>query len=429
MNLIWLIARRDYIETVRTPTFIILLLIVPVLLVAMVSIPALLEKSSGPARMAMVDLPPEWQERLEAMYEAESESEELERKLTLVPMNTPLGVAPDEHAKQLRSQIRVEALYGFVTVEELDDDERTAAVTTRTASRKDGVRWLKRRLPIIVRVDRARQLGVSAEDLARLYAPVEIKPYVLSELGDEARAASRTDRLAAFAPMIFTYVLWLVIFTLGQKLLLSTIEEKSNRTVEIILSSVSPSQFMAGKVLAGVLEGVTVMVVWFATLAAFAGYITQRYLQDLDLMILFARKDHLAFFALYFALGFVLFASLIVGIGSLCNTVKETQNLMMPVSIVMIVPILVMGFVGENPNAPLSIALSYFPFFTPYLMMNRIAATSPPHPLEIVAATTVLLLAIWGTTWAGGRLFRVGVLMYGKPPSLRQMLRLVFTRE
>src|SRR5207302_44363 len=169
------------------------------------------------------------------------------------------------------------------------------------------------------------------------------------------RTGSETDRLAAYAPAIFTYMLWIVTFTLVQRLIISTIDEKANRTIELILSSITPMEFMAGKVLGGVLEGLTVLLSWMVTfyLAYLAaGYFTAQYLKGIDLRILFTHKDQLVFFGVYFTLGFVLFAALVV-----------------------------------------------------------------------------LLLAIYGTTWAGAKLFRVGILLYGKRPSLPEVLKILRTPE
>src|SRR5262249_47617162 len=118
-----------------------------------------------------------------------------------------------------------------------------------------------------------------------------------------------------------------------------------------------------------------------------------------------------------------------VGMGSLCNTIKDTQGLMTPVMMTMMVPILVMTYVGSHPNTTLSVVLSWVPFFTPFLMMNRVAADPPAGSLEVVGSFVVLLLAIYGTTWAGAKLFRVGILLYGKRPSLPEVLKILRTPE
>jgi len=428
MRRVWQIARRDFIESVRSPTFIILVLIVPVILVISIAVPRLLEESADPSRFALVDLPQEWSSRLMSIYESDTDAHS---DLTLTTMDTPAGGDAKAHRDALADKVRATELFGYVTVEENANGERTAAITTRTAGQDDGARWLSRTLPAIIRSERAARLGVQPEIVAQLDAPVSIRSYLVPvAAGTEGpKAASETDRFAAWAPMIFTYLLWIVVFSLTQRLLVAMIEEKSNRTIEIILSSCSPMEFMAGKVLGGIVEGVVVLAVWLSALFLAAAYFSNKYLHGLDLTVFFARRDHLALFTLYFILGYVMFAAIIVGLGSLCNTIKDTQGLMTPIMLVMMAPVLVMTYVGQHPETALSIGLSWVPFFTPFLMMNRVAANPPAGPLEIVGSFILLGVTIWVVVWASSKLFRVGILMYGKTPRLREIIKLLHSRE
>lgn len=422
MRRIWQVARRDYIEVVSSRTFIVLLLTFPVLLIASIAIPRLLEKNTAPAKIVFLNLPSEWEQQLRAAYDADTNAAPV---LTMEFAATASSAEAEPRIKQLQSDVRKERCFGYVTVEPKGKGEWELSLTTRTAGSNDGVKWLHRALPRVARSARARGMGLSAEQMAALDMPIELKPFVLPREGDTSKQASDTDRLAAYAPIFFTYLLWVTIFTLVQKLMVATIEEKSNRTVEVILSSMTAFEFICGKVLAGAFEGFTVLLVWLGTLGVAADYFSKKYFHNIDLTVLLAHKDQLVFFCIFFVMGFVLFAALTVGLGALCNSIKDTQNLMTPVMLLMVMPILVMVYVGTNPNSPLSIGLSFFPFFTPFLMMNRIAATPPPHPLEVIGSLLLLGLSIVGTTWAGAKLFRIGILMYGKPPSLREIAKLL----
>lgn len=424
MRQIWLVAWRDYLEHVKSIGFLLAILIVPIMIVASIGVPMLLERSSGPTVFAMLDVPTDWVKRIEALIAADEDAKE-DLKLEVL--------SPESEAQRasmlddLKARVKNEKLYGYVTSATEPSGEPTLSITTRTDSTNDGLRWLRRNLPNVVRMARAEKLGLTPEQTAQLYSPVDIKSLLLSLEGDKTKESSATDKLAALAPMIFTYLLWLTVFTLVQQLLMSTLEEKTNRTIEVILSSVSPFEFMAGKVLAGVLQGLTVLTAWLGTLAIFAGYLSQHYLKGIDLTILFANKAHLAFFAIYFALGFIMFAAITVGLGSLCSTARETQGLMTPVMLAMMMPLLAMQFVGDNPNSTLAVVMSYIPIFTPFLMMNRIAATPPPSTLDITAASAVLIFGIVAAVWAGAKLFRIGILMYGKPPRLGEVYRLLIS--
>ena len=112
-----------------------------------------------------------------------------------------------------------------------------------------------------------------------------------------------------------------------------------------------------------------------------------------------------------------------VAIGSACNTLKEAQNLLAPVMFFLTVPMFFIVVVGKDPNGSLSRVVSMIPLFTPFLMMMRIAATPPPPPLEIAASLAILALSAALALRLAARVFRVGVLMYGKPPSVREIFR------
>jgi len=141
----------------------------------------------------------------------------------------------------------------------------------------------------------------------------------------------------------------------------------------------------------------------------------------LDLSLLVRDPIFLSSFVAYFILGYMLFAAILVGFGSVCNSLKEAQNLMGPVTIIMIVPLLAMMPIGQDPNGTIAKVLSYIPPFTPFVMMNR--AAGPPSPMEYVITTILLIASIAFTLWAAAKVFRVGILMTGKPPKLMEILR------
>ena len=125
----------------------------------------------------------------------------------------------------------------------------------------------------------------------------------------------------------------------------------------------------------------------------------------------------------YYFAGYALYSGVFLAIGSLCNTLKEAQALMMPMILIQIVPIAMMAFVVLDPNNTIVRILSWFPLFTPYLMMNR-AAADPPM-IDVVGTTIVLLLSIVLVLWLSGKVFRLGVLRTGQPPRLLELLQLL----
>lgn len=258
--------------------------------------------------------------------------------------------------------------------------------------------------------------------------PLRFESKKLDEEGEEEEVHAE-DKIGQLAPIIFVYLLWASIFTIAQMLLTSTIEEKSSRIIEVLLSSVSPAQLMTGKILGLAATGLTVVGSWvafFFVIIKLLPYLVDR-LPDFDLTVLISNPTYLASFVVYFLLGYLLFATIFVGIGSVCNTLKEAQNLMLPVIVILVVPLLAMLPIGQDPNGTLARFLSYIPPFTPFVMMNR--AAGPPDAFEYIVTTLLLVASIAVGFWGAGRVFRAGILMTGKPLRPLEILRIILTRS
>lgn len=210
-------------------------------------------------------------------------------------------------------------------------------------------------------------------------------------------------------------------------LLTNTIEEKSNKLIEVLLSSVSPMQLMAGKIIGIALTGLTIIFSWLLMSLTFFIFLPWVGAFDLPVDLTTAAFDpiFLGSFLVYFLLGYLLYAAILVGLGSIFNNLKEAQNLMLPVQLVQMLPILLMIPVGRDPNGLLAQVLSYIPPLTPFVMMNR--AAGPPSTFEYISTTLLLVLAIFCALWVAARIFRMGILMTGNPPEFRQVLKWIRT--
>jgi ABC-2 type transport system permease protein len=133
----------------------------------------------------------------------------------------------------------------------------------------------------------------------------------------------------------------------------------------------------------------------------------------------------LLYFFAYFIPGFLLFTSLLAGVGSVCNTIKETQGLMMPIMLVFILPLMSWFWLAQEPDGLLARVLSFIPPLTPLVMILRISASDHISTIEILLSLVVLALGLFGTMWAASKIFRTGILMYGKRPGVREILRWV----
>jgi ABC-type Na+ efflux pump permease subunit len=273
-----------------------------------------------------------------------------------------------------------------------------------------------------VRTRRLEREQIDPVVAAWIQEPLRFELRKVTAAGEAAEVTAQ-DRLRQWAPLIFVYLLWISVFSISQMLLTNTVEEKSNRIIEVLLSSVSPVELMAGKIAGIAQTGFTIIVAWLLSFFVITKYVPGwiGVPSTLDLSVLTNDPVYLTSFVAYFLLGYLLFAAMLVGIGAVCNTLKEAQNLMGPITILLILPLLAMVPIGKDPNGALAKVLSFIPPFTPFVMMNR--AAGPPAPWEYVATTALLLVSIAVSLWAAAKVFRIGVLLTGKPPKLGEILR------
>ncbi|MBM3215177.1 hypothetical protein FJZ36_09720 [Candidatus Poribacteria bacterium] len=282
--------------------------------------------------------------------------------------------------------------------------------------------WYAWRASEVVRERRIERQGLTSEIAGWLSAPLSFVGEVVGS-GGATSAAKASDKLRQWAPAIFVYILWVSVFSSAQMLLMNTVEEKSNRVLEVLLSSVSSLELMSGKILGMAATGLTIVGAWvaffYATTMALPRFFVG--MPDLGLAQIASDPVYLLLFLCYYIFGYFLYAALLVAIGSVCSTHKEAQNLMTPIVLALILPLLTLTPITRDPNGTLARILSFIPTFTPFVMMNRSAG--PPEVWEYVVTTVELMLSVVVAFWAAGRVFRVGVLMTGKPPSLREIVR------
>ena len=233
---------------------------------------------------------------------------------------------------------------------------------------------------------------------------------------------SVADEIHQWAPVGFVYLLWIAIFTISQMLLANTIEEKSNRIIEVLLSSITPGELMMGKLAGIAAVGLTVTGSWLVSLVVILGFRTGAESEVATLLFEELKTSHLLpAFCIYFLFGYLLYAGIFLAIGSVCNTLKEAQNMMGPIMLIMMMPLLTMMFIPRDPNGTLATVLSWIPLFTPFVMMNR-AAADPPL-FDVVGSMAILILFTVWVLWMAGRIFRVGILRTGQPPKLIELFR------
>ena len=217
-----------------------------------------------------------------------------------------------------------------------------------------------------------------------------------------------------FLPFVFVGLLVFGVMIGAQTLMTSTVEEKSSRVIEVLLSAVSPLELMAGKVLGQMAVSLLVLALYVGMgvlmLTSFA------MVGLLDPWLIF-------YLVLFFLITYFLFASVFGAIGAAVNEMREAQALVTPVMLVLMLPWLMAAPIAREPNSTFAIALSFIPPVNTLAMMIRMASTSPPPVWQVWATMGIGLATACGATWVAAKIFRVGLLMYGKPPNFSTLLR------
>lgn len=453
------IALREFAEHVKTKGFVIGLVLFPVLLFAGFRVPALLERISKPTRaFTVIDPTGEFLPIIDAAVEQDwQESDDRARLAWLEKRKADPETPEYEPQKRLLQRVPVPPEARGATTEETianlkpwlvgdrkvklgDDEKQIFALIVLPAVKgqlKKGVQYWSTNLTD----DTLSKLVSHAleEHLKRLeYTEKGIEQAEVERIAridvrfddkDPRKAAGEEDvgvaeKLRQWAPIGFVYLMFVAMMTVAQMLLSSTVEEKASRIFEVLLSSVTPGELMLGKLMGVAGVGFTMLTAWLLSL-----FLVLRFASgDLGevagpLMGLVFTPAVLIPLATYFLLGFLLYASLLLALGSLCNTLKEAQNFMSPVMVVLMVPLLSMIFVARDPNGVLAQVLSWIPPFTPFVMMNRIAGD--PAGWEIAGTIALLVASVVAMLWLAARIFRNGVLRTGAPPKIVELWRLL----
>jgi len=258
---------------------------------------------------------------------------------------------------------------------------------------------------------------VSPQIVERAKTPMLLASIRLDESGE---IASGQDVFSSYVlPMVFVVIFMISIFFSSGTLFQSVTEEKENRMIEILLSSVSTRQLLVGKVLGLGASGLIQVAVWFITLEIFAEVASGTIPALSDLSI---PASVLAWAVVYFILGYLLFAAIFSGIGSIVPTAKEGQGLSVIFTLPAVLPYYFSYFILTNPTGALSRALTFFPLTSPITAMIRIS-TKAIAPWEIALSIVIIVTSVVVTMWVAAKLFRVFLLMYGKRPALREIVR------
>lgn len=236
-----------------------------------------------------------------------------------------------------------------------------------------------------------------------------------TEVTKDGQRAS-TGGLQLLIPLAFFMLIWISAFSGAGQLLNNTIEEKSNRIMEVLLSAVSPFELMAGKIIGQLGAGLVIIAVYAGVgLVALVGLTLGDLVQPMQLVWL----------CVFYVLAYLFIASVFAAIGSAVSDIQEANSLMTPAMLLIMIPMFTVFPIIQNPKGMLAQVLSYIPPFSPFAMIARVGSNQPPAQWEIALSALVSAAGALGAIWVAAKIFRIGVLLYGKPPTFGTLLRWV----
>ncbi len=419
MDRILKVAKREYVESVKSKTFIISVLFAPVIFGFIIfftgKMSRLGKEKLPPLRVAFTDLSGKLSEQVAISF-AEHNSKEANRQINVLPAKADVNDF-NNVADGWKNNLRAGSLDVYVVIDPniVAGDGKVRLYTYKTkAFNMDALGVVEWTFGQAVREYRYKIFNIDHELIGKL-GRVSTEQIEISSPGEREKAAGGAERAASMlVPFFFMYLIFLGIFANGQQLMTSIIEEKTSRIIEVLLSAASPFELMTGKITGLCVVSLTVVGTW-----AIMAYSAAR-LAGINIDI---TGTQLLFCLIYYILGFVLLGSIMAGVGSTCNTLKDAQNMMMPVTIIVIIPMMSFYVIIQNPDGMYARALSFFPPVTSMVMVLRLSAGSSAGFLEILATIVVLIVSVIFVIWLAAKVFRTGILMYGKKPSLREVAR------
>jgi ABC-2 type transport system permease protein len=432
----WLVIKREYLERVRQRSFIVLTLLLPAIMIGAFVIPAKLSsmKSSKMQRLVVVASTPQFGEMVRQQLVARPDDATGDRgkdrgkakdgeDKDLDDDDKPgrdYAIEVDSNASEAeRAALRNRAISGDIDGYLWLSDDAVAARKVTYYGREAGgfmeKSWLRGKLDRAILLQGLAERGVSGTQADELLQPVKLETMHL-EAGKETKANDRGMFFAIFAMVMLLYTA--VIFY-GVSVMRAVLEEKNSRVMEVLLSSATSTELMAGKLIGVGAVGLTQIVIWIAMAGVYALPALAANASTGEIHI---APLTLAAFALFFLLGYLLFSSIYAAIGAVITSEQEGQQLQFIIILPLIVSVFMMGPVMRAPDAPVAVWTSMVPFFSPVLMYLRIAV-QPPPVWQIALSLALLVGTIAGILILCARIYRIGILMYGKRPSLPEIVK------
>lgn len=423
------VFKREYLQAVRKKMFIIMTFLMPVLMILLFFLPALMmEKGMGEKRVAVVDATGELREAFDPRAEpvegiAAEADRELEQRMEIAWIDAR-GKNVDEAAKpflhtlsQDEGDVRLDGVF-LIPSDALLSGDAILKYYSRSATDFMTQERLSRRTNRLIQERRLVAEGIDVGKLEALMADLDVEAVQLSKSGEEKQGGVANF----FAGFILTALLIVPSFIYGLEIMRGIIQEKTDRVVEILVSSMTPSQLLIGKILGVAAVGLTQISVWLAmagigaTIAATTAALAGENITQL------LRVSTFVYFVIFFILAYLTYVCVYAIGGAVCNSEKEAQQLIAPITMLMMLPWFLMAGIITNPESGLSVGFSLSPVFGPLTMYVRTLVSEPPfwHVLLSIAISIATIAIFF---WVTAKIFRVGILSYGKRPTIPELWR------
>lgn len=415
---LFLIIKREYMTRIRSRVFIISTILAPIIILAIIFVPILMTKydNGQTYQVAIVDHTGQVAQRL-------------------VQMNGARYLAMDNTSvDSLKKMVIKGSITGYIVITQdiLDGKTNPELVSSGTGG-----------ISLMIDVQSNLQTAIRDALLSRVNLNSEIKQIIdrhidlkTSKLTEGGQQAQNTTILFIIG-YIMAFAIYTAMFTYGGIIMRGVLEEKTSRIIEIMASSAKPIELLIGKVIGVGLVGATQFAIWALLISSAATFGAPFIMQ----LIGSGSPAHAAsaassfsipsippslwiYFILFFILGYLMYGALFAAVGSAADSETDIQQLMFPIILPIIIPILLLGAVASNPDSTMAIVTSMIPLFSPILMIARLAITDVPL-WQSLGSIALMLLTFWLFMWLSSRIYRVGILMYGKKPSLKELARWV----
>ncbi|HEX9704595.1 MAG TPA: ABC transporter permease [Gemmatimonadales bacterium] len=417
MRKVLAVIRREFVERVRTKWFWVGTFLGPLLLVGIIGLQIFLAtRSGGERRVAVVD-------RSTTGFGARA-AEELERAVPRFRFVGALALRGDYDS--LTQAVIAKELDGFLIIGDSTLERGSAEYRGSNASSLTDMETIQRALGRVVFATRLERSGIDPALVRE--AEVRVNLATLKITG--SKLTTETGEQAFGLAFGMAIVLYMAIILYGVAVMSSVLEEKTTRIVEVLVSSLRPFQLMLGKVVGAGAVGLVQLGVWATSFLLLTA--NQRRIVGLlgsdsagsGFQLPQVSAATFLVFLTYFLLGYFLYAAIFAAVGAMSSSEQEARQVQAPVTFILVVPYVSFFGILNDPHGGIATWMSLFPLFSPIAAPVRWAASPIPFP-QLAASLIILLATVIGVTWAASRIYRVGILMTGKRPTFKEIVRWV----